>query len=139
MIVKDKNIFKKLYNFRNPETNWGSSAQGQVFVSAIRQVHTVTETPDHVKNYRPKVLLLTGNPAYRPALVDFANLITKKTSLLICGHIITDQRPINMYNMKDNVQMWMKDHEVRGFYVANQSASFEEGTKNCITMAGLGN
>ena len=34
--------------------------------------------------------------------------------------------------------MWMKDHNIRGFYLANQSATFEEGAKNCITMAGLG-
>ena len=68
------------YICRNPEANWGSSAQGQIFVSAIKSVHQVTETPDHVKNYRPKLLVLTGNPGHRPALVDFANLITKKVS-----------------------------------------------------------
>ena len=67
---------------RNPEANWGSSAQGQIFVSAIKSVHQVTETPDHVKNYRPKLLVLTGNPGHRPALVDFANLITKKVKLV---------------------------------------------------------
>ena len=25
----------------------------------------VTDTPDHVKNYRPKLLVLSGNPAHR--------------------------------------------------------------------------
>ena len=64
--------------YRNPEANWGSSTQGQVFVSAVQSVHTLTDTPDHIKNYRPKLLVLTGNPAHRPALVDFANLLTKK-------------------------------------------------------------
>ena len=38
----------------------------QVFVSAVNAVHTLTVTPDHVKNYRPKILLMTGNPAHRP-------------------------------------------------------------------------
>ena len=64
--------------YRNPEANWGSSAQGQIFVDAVKSLHKVTETQDHVKNYRPKILVLTGNPAHRPALVDFANEITKK-------------------------------------------------------------
>ncbi len=36
-----------------------------------------------------QILVLTGNPAHRPPLVDFANLITKKLSLLICAHVIT--------------------------------------------------
>ena len=84
-------------------------------------LHQVTETPDHVKNYRPKVLVLTGYPGHRPALVDFANLITKKVSLLMCGHVLTDQSPVNLSIMKENVQMWMKDHNIRGFYMINQS------------------
>ena len=126
--------------YRNPEANWGSSAQGQVFVDAMKAVHKVTETQDHVKNYRPKILALTGNPGHRPALVDFANLITKKVSLLICGHVLTGESvpSSSLSNLKENVQMWMKDHNIRGFYLANQSATFEEGAKNCITMAGLG-
>ena len=75
--------------YRKPEANWGSSAQAQVFVNALKGVQSLTETQEHVKNYRPKVLVLTGNPAHRPPLVDFANLFTKKLSLLICGHVIT--------------------------------------------------
>ena len=42
--------------WRNPEANWGSSTQGQVFVNAVKQAQILTETPDHVKNYRPKVI-----------------------------------------------------------------------------------
>ena len=126
--------------YRNPEANWGSSAQGQVFVDAMKAVHKVTETQDHVKNYRPKILVMTGNPGHRPALVDFANLITKKASLLICGHVMTGDpisvRSVN--NLKDNVQSWMKEHGIQGFYLVNQSKTFEDGAKNCITMAGLG-
>ena len=124
----------------NPETNWGSSAQGQVFVDAIKAAHKVTETQDHVKNYRPKILVMSGNPGHRPALVDFANLITKKTSLLICGHVMTgDSVSIRYLNtLKDNVQNWMKDHEIQGFYLVNHSETFEAGARNCITMAGLG-
>ena len=126
--------------YMNPETNWGSSAQGQVFVDAIKAAHKVTETQDHVKNYRPKILVMSGNPGHRPALVDFANLITKKTSLLICGHVMTgDSVSVRYLNtLKDNVQNWMKDHGIQGFYLVNHSETFEAGARNCITMAGLG-
>ena len=43
---------------------------------------------EHVKNYRPQILVLTGPPNYRPALLDFANLICKSKSLLVCGDVI---------------------------------------------------
>merc|ERR1712223_1527729 len=126
--------------YRNPEANWGSSAQGQIFVDAVKQAHLLTETQDHVKNYRPKILAMTGNPGHRPALVDFANLITKKVSLLICGHVLTGESvsTVGLSALKENVQMWLKDHGIRGFYLVNHSNTFEEGAKNCITMAGLG-
>ena len=83
---------------------------------------------------------MSSIPGHRPALVDFANLITKKTSLLICGHVMTgDQVSIRYLNtLKDNVQNWMKDHGIQGFYVVNHSNDFEAGARNCITMAGLG-
>jgi solute carrier family 12 (sodium/potassium/chloride transporter), member 2 len=51
----------------------------------MQELNSVEE---HVKNYRPQLLVLTGMPGSRPPLVDFANLITKKVSLLICGHIL---------------------------------------------------
>ena len=44
--------------YRKPEANWGSSAQAQVFVSALKGVQSLTDTPEHVKNYRPKVNML---------------------------------------------------------------------------------
>ena len=107
--------------YRNPEANWGSSAQGQIFVDAVKQAHLLTETQDHVKNYRPKILAMTGNPGHRPALVDFANLITKKVSLLICGHVLTGESisTVGLSALKENVQMWLKDHGIRGFYLVN--------------------
>ena len=71
------------------EANWGSSTQAQQFVSALKSVQDLSSSADHVKNYRPKILVFTGNPAHRPPLVDFANLLTKKLSLLMCGHVLT--------------------------------------------------
>ena len=44
-----------LIYIRNPEANWGSSAQSLTFLSALRSVQTLEKVDDHVKNYRPKV------------------------------------------------------------------------------------
>ena len=45
---------------------------------------------EHVKNYRPKLLLFSGPPSSRPSLVHFANLITKRISLLSTTHVVKD-------------------------------------------------
>ncbi len=45
---------------------------------------------------------------------------------------------MNTSLLKDNVQMWLRDHNIKGFYTVSQARSFAEGSRNCITMAGLG-
>ena len=45
---------------RKPDANWGSSADALTFISAMKSTQELTDGPDHIKNYRPKVLVLTG-------------------------------------------------------------------------------
>ena len=52
------------------------------------------------KNFRPKLLVLSGNPTHRIPLIDFGNLITKKLSLLICSHVLTENKPKNVVKLK---------------------------------------
>merc|ERR1711983_278840 len=72
------------------------------------------------------------------SLVDFANIITKKLSLLICGHVMTEQGPVNISNLKESMQAWMKDHQISGYYSFVQSSTISVGAKMCMSIAGLG-
>ena len=60
----------------------------------VKSKHRILKLPllfrvsEHVKNYRPKLLLFSGPPSSRPSLVHFANLITKRISLLSTTHIV---------------------------------------------------
>lgn len=69
--------------------NWGSTTQAQIYKNALQAVHQLNAVEEHVKNYRPQILVLSGMPSARPSLVDFAHLLTKNLSLLVCGHINT--------------------------------------------------
>merc|ERR1719153_1094762 len=116
----------------------GSAAQAQTILSALNATQALTDTPDHVKTYRPKLLVLTGNPAHRPSLVDFANVITKKISLLVCGQILQEDGPVNLGNLKDGMQQWLKDHNIKGYYSVAQNKELNVGAKSCMTISGLG-
>ena len=72
----------------NAEVNWGSSAQAQAYKTALITVQQLNTTEDHVKTYTPQILVMTGSPNMRPTLVDFAYLLCKSNSLMICGHVI---------------------------------------------------
>ena len=70
------------------EVNWGSSTQAQTYTEALSSIQHLVHVEEHVKNYRPQILALTGLPGTRPALVDFGYLICRKHALLMCAHVI---------------------------------------------------
>ncbi len=74
--------------YRKPEVNWGSSTQAQSYNSALKSVQDLNYVEEHVKNYRPQILVLSGMPGSRPPLIDFTYLIIKNLSLMICGHVV---------------------------------------------------
>ncbi len=50
---------------RAPKVNWGSSTQSQSFMLALQSVQSLSNVEDHVKNYRPNIILFCGNPGDR--------------------------------------------------------------------------
>ena len=70
------------------DVNWGSTTQAQTYKNALTSIIQLNNVEDHVKNYRPQILVLSALPNNRPQLIDFAYLLTKNLSLLICGHVI---------------------------------------------------
>jgi len=75
--------------------NWGSSTQAQTYRIALNSIQQLVHIDEHAKNYRPQILVLTGLPNSRPALVDFAYLICKNNSLMICGNIVKVKKKFN--------------------------------------------
>ncbi|KAG7234325.1 hypothetical protein INR49_005075 [Caranx melampygus] len=76
-------------NYNKPQVNWGSSVQAGTYNMALSYSVSLSGVEDHVKNFRPQCLVLTGPPNQRPALWDFVGSFTKHISLMICGDIIT--------------------------------------------------
>lgn len=70
------------------EINWGSSVQAHTYRRALDATFKLGNVQEHVKNFRPQMLVLTGNPICRPALVDLGTLATHGHSLMICGNVI---------------------------------------------------
>ncbi|CAG0912315.1 unnamed protein product [Notodromas monacha] len=81
-------IFYLFVWYRKPDANWGSSMQAAAYSGALKSSHDLWNIEEHVKNFRPQILCMSGFPGVRPPLVDFANLITKQMSLLVCGNVI---------------------------------------------------
>lgn len=46
---------------KKPDINWGSSTQAHVYRNALNSTLKLVSVLEHIKNYRPQVLVLTGN------------------------------------------------------------------------------
>ncbi|KAK2709719.1 hypothetical protein QYM36_013406 [Artemia franciscana] len=125
--------------YRKPEVNWGSSTQAQTYKSTVDSVYQLLNLEEHVKNYRPQILVLTGHPASRTPLVDFANLICKKQGFMLCGHVSKEtftQRQREAITR--SAYGWLKAHKIRSFYTLLDSSEISNGVSVLIQSSGLG-
>ena len=54
---------------KSPKVNWGTSIEATNFNLAHSSALKWDLTSDHVKNYRPRIVCLTGNPSARTSLL----------------------------------------------------------------------
>nr|DAZ85679.1 TPA_exp: sodium chloride co-transporter b [Petromyzon marinus] len=88
LIVVGIVVFLLAYvTYKKPDVNWGSSVQASSYNMALGYVVSLNAVEDHIKNFRPQCLVLTGPPNCRPALVDFVSTFTKNQSLMICTNV----------------------------------------------------
>ncbi|CAH1407142.1 unnamed protein product [Nezara viridula] len=127
-------------SYRKPEVNWGSSTQAQAYYFALRSALELNKVAEHVKNYRPQVLVLSGQPGARPALIDFANLITKGKSLLICTQFYKGTLSKRVHDaLCDKAQHWFEQHKIKAFFLLGENAAEETNVaKALMRLSGLG-
>ncbi|XP_077451747.1 solute carrier family 12 member 3 [Stigmatopora argus] len=122
--------------YKKPTVNWGSSVQASSYNIALNQCMGLNQVEDHVKNYRPQCLVLTGPPSSRPALVDLVSCLTKNLSLMICGHVITtDLAPLIQ---SDTHISWLLQRTVKAFYKNVMAEDLRSGVNMLLQGSGLG-
>ncbi|XP_037939508.1 bumetanide-sensitive sodium-(potassium)-chloride cotransporter isoform X2 [Teleopsis dalmanni] len=125
--------------YRKPDVNWGSTTQAQTYKNALMSVQQLNNVEEHVKNYRPQILVLSGLPNTRPVLVDFAYMLTKNLSLLVCGHVLRGSSSQRYRNyLQERASSWFRKHRVKGFYSLVDGEDFESGSRALMQACGIG-
>ncbi|XP_077953985.1 solute carrier family 12 member 3-like isoform X1 [Gasterosteus aculeatus] len=134
--------------YKKPEVNWGSSVQASSYNRALSQCAGLNHVEDHVKNYRPQCLVLTGPPSSRPALVDLISCLTKDLSLMICGNVVTASpsahaqaappQSVAQEASSERHVTWLNKRKVRSFYRGVVAAELRTGANMLLQGAGLG-
>ncbi|KFQ62277.1 Solute carrier family 12 member 1 [Pelecanus crispus] len=127
--------------YKKPEVNWGSSTQALYYINALDSALALTTVEDHVKNFRPQCIALTGAPMIRPALLDITHTFTKNNGLCICCEVYTGPRKLCVKEMNSGMakkQDWLTKNKRKAFYAAVAAESFRDGVKSLLQASGLG-
>ncbi|XP_074768998.1 solute carrier family 12 member 3 isoform X4 [Athene noctua] len=127
--------------YKKPDVNWGSSMQASSYNMALNYSVGLSEVDEHIKNYRPQCLVLTGPPNFRPALVDFVGTFTKNLSLMLCGNVLIGPRKQKMPEsrlMADGHTKWLVKRKIKAFYTDVVAEDLRIGVQMLIQAAGLG-
>ncbi|KAL9968204.1 hypothetical protein ACROYT_G026551 [Oculina patagonica] len=129
-------ILYKYVDFTKPQVNWGSPAQAYTFVQALRYTRRLDEISDHVKNFRPHCLVLTGSPQDRPNLTYLVSQITKNVSLMVYGNVI--KKPFGSLSADNGDAKWIREHKIKAFRAVTTALSLRAGVQSMFHLAGLG-
>uniref|UniRef100_A0A3B4GRB3 Solute carrier family 12 member 3-like n=1 Tax=Pundamilia nyererei TaxID=303518 RepID=A0A3B4GRB3_9CICH len=134
-------LFIYITYLKKPNVNWGSSIQASSYNMALSFSVSLTDVKDHVKNFRPQCLVMTGPPQQRPALVDFVGCFTKQVSLMICGNIIMvtfhGRLKLPFPGARQYVK-WLNKRKVRSFYTQFTAKTLRDGVRYLMQASGLG-
>lgn len=122
-----------------PEINWGSSTQAFIYKRALDSTLQLNHVPDHIKTFRPQILVLSGEPDTRPALLRFVNNITKNNSLLLVGNVIKGDQERNIPRlMSDSANIWLASQKIKAFPATVTATSLRLGVQSLLQLGGLG-
>ncbi|XP_078252213.1 solute carrier family 12 member 2 isoform X2 [Rhinoraja longicauda] len=127
--------------YKKPDVNWGSSTQALTYMIAMQHAIRLAGVEDHVKNFRPQCLLMTGAPTSRPALLHLVHGFTKNVGLVVCGHVHTGPRRQalkEISNDQSKYQRWLIKNKMKAFYAPVYAEDLREGTQFLLQAVGLG-
>lgn len=129
-----------LIHYLSPPKHWGDVSQNLIY-HQVRK-YLLRLKPEHIKFWRPQIILLINNPRRQTRLIQFCNSM-KKGSLYILGHVIvTDDFTMGVNEAKMQQTAWSKYiseySRIKAFVQLAMSPSITWGVRNLILSAGLG-
>lgn len=133
-----------LYSFlasRRFEASWGDTWSGFWFNLTRTALVKFAASRQHIRNWRPVILVLSGNPNTRGDLVQFANFFECKRGFIFLAHILTGDWDQSLKHRKTAIKSMNKfihDSRITGESRVVMSDDFEEGVCSLIQSSGVG-
>ncbi|VDK82447.1 unnamed protein product [Onchocerca ochengi] len=130
-------------HYQAPIGSWGFISQALIYHQVRKYLLLLDVRKEHIKYWRPQILLLVSRPASVCPLMDFINDL-KKSGLYVIGHVRKgniDDSSENLDPLHEVFPYWLSlvDYlKLKAFVELTISKSVREGIQQLMRLSGLG-
>lgn len=128
-------------HLRSPPVEWGNISQALMFHQVRKYLLLLDHKKQHVKYWRPRILLMVENPRTCLPLIEFVNHL-KKSGLFVIGHIevgyLDDHQTDPVTNYYPIWLRWLDQFTVKAFFEMTMAPNVRDGLPHVARIAGLG-
>ena len=128
-----------IIHYFSPPKSWGDVSQSLIYHQVRKYLLRLRQ--EHVKFWRPQILLFINDPRHQFKLIQFCNAL-KKGALFVLGHVVVaDDFGAAVPEARQQQAAWSKYidfSKIKAFVNIAISPGIEWGTRNIVLSAGLG-